>query len=120
MQPVQDAGARIEGQPQHRLDRRHVGHHQHGRGAVLGDDPVAGPPNPLCHRIETLAAGRRDAGVAQPPPMQLGVPLGGLAERQALPVAEVGLDEIVVDGDVEAERRGCRSGGVVGPLQRRA
>ncbi len=52
-------------------------------------------------------------------PVQLRVAFGGLGEGQALPRAEVRLDQVVVDGDVEAQRLGRLRRGVVGPLQRR-
>ena len=120
MQPVQDAVARVEREPQHRLDRRHVRHHQHGFAAVLGDDPVAGAPHPVRHVVEALAVGRLTLVSRSQRPVQFRVTLGGLAERQALPRTEVGLDQVVVDGDVEAQRLGRRRRGVVGALQRRA
>ena len=50
--------------------------------------------------------------------VQLRIPFGGLDERHALPCAEVGFDEVVVDGDVETERLGRRRSGVVSALQR--
>ena len=34
--------------------------------AMLGNDPVAGPPYPLRHRREALAPGRRETGIAEP------------------------------------------------------
>ena len=75
-------------------------------------------PHPFGRVIEALAAGRRNGGVAQPALVQLRIPFGGLDERHALPCAEVGFDEVVVDGDVETERLGRRRRGVVSPLQR--
>ena len=51
--------------------------------------------------------------------MQFRIAFGGLAERQPLPRTEIGLDQVVVDTDVEAERLGRRRGSVVRALQRR-
>jgi hypothetical protein len=51
--------------------------------------------------------------------VQLGVTLGGLTECKAFPRAEVRLDQVVVNGDVEPKRLGSHRGGVVGALQGR-
>ena len=46
------------------------------------------------------------------------VAVGGFGEGQTLPRTEIRFDQIVVDGDVEAERLGGLRRGVIGPLQR--
>ncbi|OOK72029.1 RNase H phosphoglycerate/bisphosphoglycerate mutase domain protein [Mycobacterium kansasii] len=51
--------------------------------------------------------------------MQLGVAFGSLRESHSLPCAEVGLDEVVVDGHLQAQGPGRRRRRVIGPLQRR-
>ena len=85
---------------------------------MFGDDPRLARPTRSRNAVEALAVRWRHGGVTQPAPVQFRISLRGLAERQTLPLAEVGFDEIVVDGDVEPERLGRRGRGVVCPLQR--
>jgi hypothetical protein len=70
------------------------------------------------HGIEAFPAGRDDRRIAQPVPVDLGVGGGSLGERQPLPGAEVGLDQVVVDGDGQAEGGGGGASGFGRPLQR--
>ena len=118
MQAVQDAGPRVQRQPQQGLDRCHVGDHQHGLARVSRDDAVLSAPNPVGDVVEALPARRAQGGVAQPAPVQIRVVFGGLQEGLTLPGAEVGLDQVLVDRDVQPERLGRRGGGVIRALQR--
>ena len=74
---------------------------------MFGSHPVTDALHPVEHTVEALAIRRGDAGVAQPGPVQLGVTLGGLTECKAFPRAEVRLDQVVVNGDVEPKRLGA-------------
>ena len=55
----------------------------------------------------------------QPLSMQFRIAVGGLGERQAVPRAEIRLDQIVVDGDVQAQRLSRPPPRCPGTLQRR-
>ena len=118
MQPVENPRPGIKRLAQQHFDRRDVRYHQHRAAAVVGDDPVPRPGDSLIHGVEAFSARRLCAGVAQPASMQFGIVFGGLSERESLPCAEIGFDQVVVDGDVQAQPFGGRGRGVVAALQR--
>ena len=118
MQPVQEARSCVQRHPEQGLDRCHVRYHQHVLAVVFVDDSGLRPTNAFGDAVEALPVGRRDAGVAQPPPVLLRIAIGRLTERQPFPGPEVGFDQVMVDGDVQAERLRRRRRRVVGTLQR--
>lgn len=73
------------------------------RRTVFCRDAVAGAAHPLSH-FGGSPAGWSERGVSQPAPVQLRMAFGGLGRRAPLPLAEVGFDEVVVDGDREPRR----------------
>ena len=86
VQAVQDRRPGAQGEAQQRLDRRHVRDHQHGGRAVVGDDPVPRPRNPVLHLIEALPARGGQAGVSQPAAVQVRL---ALAEPNRCPASVI-------------------------------
>ena len=91
--------------------------HDHAAG-VLGAQPVDGADDAGLHRGEALAAGKRERARRT----LHGAPLGQLHQLLQLgagPVAEVALEQALVDLHLHAAGRGDRRGGLAGPLERR-
>ncbi len=130
----------------HAVDRRVLRQEEHRRrqtedlaavrvdhAAVRHDDDVAigvlarrSPPPPSTTRVaevRSLSPPGRPApdGLLVPDPMhELRVAGHDLLERQPLPSADVRLDQLVVEHDVEPGGIGVRRDGLAGPAERRA
>ena len=116
--PVQRGRRRVERKPHQRLDRRDVADQQHGPAGVLTQDPVAGLLHPARCRLQRLTGRWRHRGVGQPA-VELGRPLlPHLVEGVAVPVAEVGLDQAVLDGHRQTQPLRDQLRGLPGTQQR--
>ena len=82
-------------QPEQGLDGGDMGDHQHRGRSVVGDDAVADPLDAVLNIVEALPARGGEAGVAQPPAVQVGC-RSAARRTSVLPLAEVGLGEVLV------------------------
>src|SRR5579862_7054240 len=120
IQPVKGAERDPESPAQQDLYRGHVTYHQDGLAAVVPQQPVTGPVYPVRGVGEALPARRGLFGVAPPGGRGRGPSLLDLRQGKAIPVAEVGFPQIVIDDRGQAEFGGRNGGGVDRALQRRA
>ena len=92
--------------------------HHDAAGVALATQPVDGADDAGLHLEEALAAGEAEAARVA----LHGLPLGQLHERLQLaagPLAEVALEQALVDDDLQAAGLGDRRGRLPGPLERR-
>jgi len=92
--------------------------HQDGLAAVVPQEPVTGPVDPVCGVGEAFPAWRCLLGIVPPGGHGRGPSLLDFRQREAFPVAEVGFAEIIVGDRRQAQFAGCDGGGVGGTLQR--
>src|SRR5207237_1159281 len=120
IQPVKGAERDAESPAQQDLNRGDVTDHQDGFAAVLPQQPVAGPVYPVRGVGETLPARGRLFGVAPPGRRGRGPSLLDFRQGEAIPVAEVGFAQIIVDDRGQAQFTGRDGGGGDGTPQGRA
>src|SRR5215472_8800617 len=117
VEPVQGAERDAESPAQQDLYRCDVANHQDGLAAVVSQEPVTGPVNPVCGVGEALPARRCLLGVVLPGGHGCGPSLLDFCQGEAFPVAEVGLTEIIIGGSGQAQFTGRDGSGGSGALQ---
>src|SRR6185437_9700054 len=111
IQPVKGAKRDAESPAQQDLYRGYVTYHQDGLAAVVPQQPVTGPVDPVCGVGEALPARRCLFGIASPGCRGRGPSLLDFCQGEAIPVTEVGFTEIVIDDCGQAQFAGGQAAG---------
>src|SRR6516164_1608555 len=120
IQPVNGAQRDAESPAQQDLYRGDVAYHQDGLAAVVPQQPVTGPVDPVCGLGEAFSPRRCLFRVVSPGCRGFGPSLLNFGQGEAIPVTEVGFTKIIIDDRGQAQLAGRNGGGGDRALQWRA
>src|ERR1700747_2091146 len=120
IQPVKGAKRDAESPAQQDLYRGYVTYYQDGLAAVVPQQPVPRPVDPVRGVGDALPARWCLFGVASPGCRGCGPSLLDFCQGETIPVTEVGFTEIIVDDCGQAQFGGRNGGGVDRAVQWRA